>query len=488
MYESGGVEREAAVLALDVGTSSVRASVYDHRGEPIPGAACRVAYQVRYLSDGGVEIDAQTLLDAADRALDGCATAWHRSVAAVGISCFWHSLLAVDGTGRPVTPVLMWPDTSYPLAKLAWVRRRRPDWWAAADRWLSFADLLAYRVTGELVSSVSMASGSGLYDQVAGRWDGEVLEALGLRPRALPEVVDLDEASLRFGDARWPGLRGVPVLPPVGDGACNNLGGGCVGPERLALMIGTSAAVRVLWAGGPWRVPESLWQYRLDRRRGLVGGALSNGGNLQAWLRDTLSLGALDGEALDAALDALPPDAHGLTVLPLLAGERSPGWAAQAFGAVVGLRESTTALDLLRAGMEAVAVRVAAVVHDVEAVTGPVARLVATGGALWRSRAWVRMVADAVGRDLERSLEPEASSRGAALLALERLGLVADATGVPAPPGELVPHDPSRREAYARAWDRQRRLYELLRADPVVGFGGGVTAGEATAAAARDGP
>lgn len=495
LAQSGGVRQEC-VLSLDVGTSSVRASLYDARGDAVPGAVARILHEVRYLPDGGVETSADALLEAVGAAVDHCLQAADRPVAAVGISCFWHSLLGTDGALRPVTPLLMWPDTrsaaevaslaarldgeavrrrtgcrlhpSYPPAKLCWVARARPQWWAAARFWLSFGDYLTHWLTGELVSSVSTASASGLYDQRAGAWDREVLAAVGLDEWRLPPVADLDEVALRCRHAaRWRALAGVPVLLPAGDGACNNLGSGCVGEDRVALMIGTSGASRVLRAGGPWEVPASLWQYRLDRRRGLVGGALSNGGNLHRWLVDALRLPEGDPDALVADME---PDAHGLTFVPLLAGERSPGWAPGAFGGVVGLRESTTPLQLLRAGMEAVALRFAALVRDLDATVGRRGRLIGSGGGLWHSPAWSQILADAVGREVERSAEPEASSRGAALLALERIGAVADAGALPAPVSGVVHADPRRHARYVAAWRRQQRLYQFLASDPVVGF------------------
>ena len=482
------------VLALDIGTSSVRASLYAEDGTPVPGGAARVPHQVQYHPDGAVETDADLLLARVDQAVGACMRAVPGPVAAIATSCFWHSLMGCDAALRPRTPLLIWADTrsaadardlalrldgealrarsgcrlhpSYPPAKLAWIRRMRPDWWTAVRHWLSFGEYVTWHLTGELVASVSMASASGLYDQVAGRWDEEILAAVGLTPAELPPLADGAEPHLPppRGTGPWggPGLGGARVLLPVGDGACNNVGSGCLGPGHLALMIGTSAAVRVCRSGGPWTLPASLWQYRLDRRRGLVGGALSNGGNLAQWLHDTLRLPEGGGEA---ALAALPPGGHDLIFLPLLAGERSPGWAPAAFGALVGLRESTTPLEVLRAGLEAVALRLATLVADL----GGDPLVVASGGGVWHSAAWAQIVADALGRDLHLSAEREASSRGAALLALESLGLLDVTTLAPHLAG-VAKADASRHEAYRRLQARQQRLYEVLRDDPAIGF------------------
>jgi len=486
------------VLALDIGTSSVRASLYGEDGAPVPGGAARVPHQVAYHHDGGVETDPDALLCRVDQAVAECLRASPGPVAAVGASCFWHSLMGVDGQMRPRTPLLIWADTrsapdipvlarrldaeavrartgcrlhsSYPPAKLAWIRRARPDWWLDVRYWLSFGEYVTWHLTGELVASVSLASGSGLYDQRAGDWDAEVLEAVGISAAQLPPVADLAEPGplppRRGGAWGAPDLVGARLLLPAGDGACNNVGSGCMGPDRMALMIGTSGAARLCRIGGPWTLPPALWQYRLDRRRGLVGGALSNGGNLHQWLHETLRLSE---HGVDAAVAAMPPGGHGLVFLPLLAGERSPGWSAGAFGAVVGLREATTPLHMLRAGMEAVAMRFAAIVT---ALGGdPV--VVGSGGGIWHSPAWTQIVADALGRDVHRSAEREASSRGAALLCLEALGVLRDAGDVPPPISGVTTAEPGRRDVYQRLWALQQRLYDLLRADPALGFGEG---------------
>ncbi len=480
------------MLALDIGTSSVRAVLYGEDARSLPQATSRVPHQVRYLPDGGVEADPDALLHWVEMVIDRCLAASPGPVAAVGTSCFWHSLMGLDAGMRPSTPLLLWADTrsardvrefgrrvdaeavrqrtgcrphsSYLPGKLLWIRRAHPDWWDRTAHWISFGEYLTLRLNGELAASVSMASASGLWDHWRQRWDPEILDAVAVSPNQLPPVADLTALPLRqVPPGRWPDLAGARWLLVAGDGACNNVGSGATGEGHLALMIGTSGAVRRLQRGGPWTLPPGVWQYRLDRRRGLVGGALSNGGNLHQWLRDVLRLPAAE---LEGQLDAMPPAAHGLVFLPLLAGERSTGWAPGAFGAVVGLREATTPLDLLRAGLEAVALRFAALVEEL----GGTGTVVASGGGVWNSAAWAHILADAIGLDLHLCAEAEPSSRGAALLALEAVGLVDDVCMLPPPLAGVVRADLDRHARYRAARLRVERLYQLLRDDPLIGF------------------
>src|SRR5207249_151504 len=188
-------------------------------------------------------------------------------------------------------------------------------------------------------------------DQATARWDPEALAAAEIDEARLFPLRDWTEArrGLRAPWAmRWPALRGVDWLPAVGDGAAGNVGSDCIDPSRVALNVGTSAALRVVTTDPP-EPRRGLWRYRLDRRRALLGGATSEGGNVYAWCRQILKL---PGDAeVEAALAELPAAGHGLTVLPHWAGERAPGWRGDRVGVIAGLRLDTTALELTRAAL-----------------------------------------------------------------------------------------------------------------------------------------
>src|SRR5216683_7596622 len=114
------------VVALDVGTSSARARVFDAMGRAQAGAEGHVAYEPTTSADGGVELDPGELMEAVASALDRC-LAGAGAVAAVGVSVFWHSLLALDGDGRPLTPVITWADTRSAAAPRSTPRSSRPS-------------------------------------------------------------------------------------------------------------------------------------------------------------------------------------------------------------------------------------------------------------------------------------------------------------------------------------------------------------------------
>lgn len=476
------------ILALDVGTSSARASLYDLSGSRLAGAEHRIEYEPRVTPDGGAEHDPRHLLDAAAACIDRVLP-MTTEVRAVAISTFWHGLLGFDGRGRPVTPVYTWADTrsaaavddlrrqldetavhartgchlhsSYWPARLRWLSRVAAP--PAAARWGSIGELLFLEWLGEAATSVSMASATGLFDQQALRWDAELLAAAGIEAQQLFPLADRADARLGLRQpwaGRWPALRGAAWFPAVGDGAAGNVGSGCAGPARIAINVGTSAAMRLVAADPPAETPAGLWRYRVDRKLSVVGGALSEGGNVFAWCAETLRLPP--EPALERALADAADRNHGLAFLPLLAGERSPGWNARARGTVAGLSLATTPVDILRAALEGVALGLATIHERLAPLAAAEHDLVVSGAALARSRAWAQMVADALGRPLTISAESEASSRGAALLALDALGLPPGLAGARLPGGERVEADPRRRGRYAEALARHRHLYAAL--------------------------
>jgi gluconokinase len=456
------------ILTIDIGGTSVRALLFDGRGVQIPGLEARRPSSLRQTADGGVEADAEEFLGTVSECIDealvkvGVESAAKSSVDGSGVesidgvafSTFWHSLVGVSREGRAVTPLYTLGDSrsgpacerlakmvdaaavhqrtgcvvhpSYPPAKLLWLKETKRDVFDRVAWWCSIGEYIQYRLFGRRLCSISIASGSGLWNRIRCEWDAELLETLGISEEQLSTVGDMDSPfvglSHPYGE-RWPSLRSVPWYPALADGACSSIGSGCTGPSRAAVMIGTTGAMRIVVPEAPQRIPSGLWCYRVDRARAVIGGAIANGGDLYEWLTRTLRL-EMPTDALDAEILGRGPASHGLTVLPYLSGERSPGWRSDARAAVLGIDGGTTSMDVLQAAMESVAYCFASIWRLLCAALPPVAQLVATGGALQKSRAWNQILADVLGEPITLSRVSEASARGAALLALEASGAI----------------------------------------------------------------
>ncbi|HEY0375815.1 MAG TPA: gluconokinase [Pyrinomonadaceae bacterium] len=483
------------VLALDVGTSSVRGALYDGRGAEVPGTQERLVRGMKTTAGGGAELDAREAVEETARVIDAVvarSALLGARLESVAVACFWHSLVGLDERGRPLTPVLGWADTraarhaetlkhqsdeeaahartgcrfhpSYWPAKLLWLGEERPEIFRRVRRWASFGELLSARFCGETAASASMASGTGMLDVRSSRWDEELLGITGVAEEQLPAIVQarapLGELTDEYA-RRWPTLRGARWFPAIGDGAANNIGAGCTSRERVALMVGTSGAMRVMWEGEPpSSLPPALWCYRADHSRVLTGGALSDGGGLFGWMTDALRLNERAGET-ERELAAMRPDAHGLTVLPFWAGERSTGWNAEARGAVLGLTMHTRPIEILRAAMEAIAYRFALVARALDPLA-PGAEIIASGGALAASHVWPQMLADVLARPVRLADALEASSRGAALLALEATGKLKSIADAEAPIVQTFEPDAEAHARYRAGLERQEKLYARL--------------------------
>lgn len=481
------------ILALDIGSSSLRAALFDRLGRAVQGIEAREPYHVGFTADGGAEVDADVLLALLFECIDAVlvqAGSVASAIAGVAGCSFVNNILGLDAAGRPATPITTYADTrsatlvpglradfdeaethqrtgclfhpSYLPARLRWVAQDRPDWLRNSARWVSLGEYLALRLFGQAAVSYSTAAWTGLLDRRRLCWDEPLLAGLPISVEQLSPLVDVNAARRGLRPAfaaRWPALAEVPWFPLVGDGAAANVGSGCVSPRRVALSMGTTTALRAVTGDADFVVPAGLWCYRVDGRRSLPGGALSEGGSVYAWLRDALRL---DGpETVETALARRPPDGHGLTVLPFFAGERAPGWAGHARATIHGLSLATTPLDILQAGLEAVAYRIALVYQRLRAVLPDEPQIVASGGALLSSPAWLQVVADAIGRPVSASTVSEASARGAALLALEALE-VSSIEEAPDFVGAAVEARPDWHQRYCIAMERQRELYTTL--------------------------
>ena len=485
---SAGVRR-SLVLGLDVGTSGVRAAFFDDQGDEV--AAVKIGREASLLSDF-TELDPAHLVDevieAVDRLLE-TPIAFGR-VDTIAVSAFWHSLLGIDSDGLATTPLLTWADTratqiakafrsqfdetaihrrtgcrfhsSYWPAKLRWLQTEHHSAFERTAKWLGFAEYLALQLCGEIVMGISMASATGLLNQRTCDWDRDLVSALNVSSDTLPEMrrhldVPLSEKLV----LRWPALADARLRIIVGDGASNNVGGGCSSENRIALMVGTSGAMRVVFEGEPPdELPPSLWCYRIDDRRIVVGGALSDGGGLYRWLQQSLVLDD-DPQELVGDIAGIEADSHGLTVLPFWSGERSTGWSGDARGAVLGLTLQTRPVEIVRAALEAIAYRFALIARALETVA-PGAEIVATGNALRSSPVWLQIIADVLGTRVSFGGSPEASIRGAALLALEAVGKIDNIEAVPVSVDEVFEPDRNRYARYQKAIERQEEFYRKL--------------------------
>ncbi len=486
--------RPSAILALDIGTSSTRSAIYDAKGNRVMATTVQLSYPLITGPDGKAELRPADIERAVALVFEKTLKAWRKTkspqpIAGIGVSCFWHSLLGLDAEGRAITPVYTWADsrcrheaellrrskgeealhartgcmarTSFWPAKLLWLRKAEPGLFRKVARWVSPAEWIQERWCGAATVSLSMASGTGLLDGRTLKWHGPLLRRCGLDEARLNVISDLPQTVSKAHAQRFPELAGVPWYPAVGDGVASNLGSGATKPGIAAINVGTSAALRVVVTKEPAvkepLAPFGLFCYRVDAGRRLLGGAVSNAGNLRAWAMRELKLPA-DPAAMEKLLGKRSRPVENLTLLPFWIAERAPTWPEELPSAVVGMTQATSALDLLQALQEATYHRLTQIGEGVEKAARRKLSFIVSGG-IQKSPNALQRLANVLGRPVYASSEPEASLRGAACFAMGKLGMKVTAPKL----GRAIKPDAKAARAYAEARQRQVRLEELLR-------------------------
>lgn len=431
--------RRTPVLALDLGTSSVRALACDDAADPMAGIQARRAVPPRQGADGAGELDPDAYLAALCGCLDDLQAAGSlHQVETVATSSQWHSVLALSPDRRPASFALTWLDTRARAVRVpadpeeyhrrtgSWVH---PLYWTTKIPWLTsgisqpgltfvgITEYLREQLLGAPEISVSMASGSGMLDVGSGWWHDEALELAGVTVAQLPEVSDAPGRLRPEFSRRWPALAQADWMPATGDGATSTIGAGCTPGTSAGVTVGTSAAIRVVHsvdAAPP--LDASLWRYRVDGDRMLTGAAVSSGGVLHEWL---------DGLLGDVADPTSSPGiaSAGLSVVPMHAGSRPPVVLPAGSGLVAGLSLATRPAELVAATYEGVAFELLRSLRllDTSFAAGLASAklsVVLGGGAVAASAWWRRAFAATFDRDVRYQPDPEVGARGAAMLAL----------------------------------------------------------------------
>lgn len=487
--------RAPFVLVLDIGTSSLRAMVYDANAREVESLITRRKYQHDTTDAGGSTLDPRTMFAVLESALDELISLLpaQTQIAAVAASSLASNVLALDADGEPITPAYLYADTqnaraveqlraaydwspitartgcplhtAYLPARFLWLRETQPEIFSRAARFVSLHEYFLTKLFGQSVVSPSFAAWTGMLNHATNDWDAQVLHIAGISRAQLSPLYGTSEsvASLKQEYAsRWQPLATIPWYAALGDGAVANVGSGCVDETRVAVTVGTSGAMRVVMDAqkGLQTLPRGLWMYRVDEKDGLVGGSLTDGGSIFAYFARTLQIP--NAETLAQQVQAIQPDAHGLTMLPFFAGERSPGYHGDARATLTGWNLNTSPAEIWRASLEAVAYRFASIYELLRAAIPAPREIIASGGALLNSSTWIQILADVLNVPVTASGEDEASARGAALIALRALGVIPSLHTLEAALGETFTPNPNHYEIYHQARERQDSLYHLL--------------------------
>jgi glycerol kinase len=442
------------LLAIDQGTTGTTALVMDLSGRAL-GRATR-EFPQHFPRPSWVEHDADeiwaSVIGATAAALEAAAVGWD-AVGAIGITNQRETTLVWDrATGRALYPAIVWQDRRtaprcaelarqghgqkvrevtglvldpyFSATKIAWILDAVPGARTRAERGeLAFGTIdsyLAYRLTGGAVhvTDVTNASRTLLMDIRALAYSPAMLELFGVPEAMLPAIVP--SAGVVGKTAGGDGIaRGIAIAGLAGDQQAALVGQACFAEGDVKCTFGTGAFVLINTGHRPLQSKSGLlttvgWRIGDDVVYALEGSAFVAGAAVQ-WLRD--GLGIIESARAIEALARRVSSSDGVVFVPALAGLGAPHWDPDARGLICGLTRGTTAANLARATLDAIAFEVDDLVRAMADDLGrQVVRMRVDGGAA-ANDLLLELTADISNLTVERPAELESTARGAAMLA-----------------------------------------------------------------------
>jgi glycerol kinase len=482
------------VMALDQGTTSSRAILFDRSGAVAAVEQCE--FPQHFPKPGWVEHDPAEIWDSQLRAARGAlqaAGAKGEDVAAIGITNQRETALVWDrATGEPVHPAIVWQsrqtapicealrargledevrrrtglviDAYFSGTKVRFILDAAEGLQERAERGeLAFGTVdtwLIHKLTRGRVHATeySNASRTLLYNIHTRQWDDLLLDALRIPRAMLPEV---RETSGVFGvtDPEWFGAE-IPIAGVAGDQQAALFGQGCVAPGQAKNTYGTGCFL-LMNTGG--EAPVSTTGLVTTLAWGIGGrvdyaleGSVFVAGAAVQWLRDGLGLlqHAADSEAVARSVD----DTGGVYLVPAFVGLGAPYWDERARGALVGITRGTTRAHVVRATLESIAYQARDVVECVQRDSGLVLEALRVDGGACQNDFLMQFQADVLGVPVERPAVLEVTALGAAALAGLAVEFWRDVSAIGASAGSRTLFEPrlsaDRRESLCAGWKR----------------------------------
>lgn len=366
------------------------------------------------------------------------------AIAAVTFSGQMMGCIPLGATGTPLRSCIIWADQraqaeaqtiaercggdevyrraghrvspAYSAPKMLWVRVHEPEIYAATRCFLQPKDYLVYRLTGELVTDYSDASGTLLFDLDTHRWHTPFLAALDIDPGVLPTPVPSTTV-----------VGGVTAEAATATGLRAGVGAGVIEPGEAYCYIGTSAWISIS-NDTPIIDPaqRTVTFAHLHPARYSPMGTMQAAGGARDWAWGLLRQSGIDIDALDdldSAAAQVPPGAGGVLFLPYLLGERSPYWDPQTRAAWLGMAMPTGKGELARAVLEGVALNLRLILFALREQVAGITRVRLIGGGS-RSELWQQILADCFALPVDTlALKSEATAWGAAVAGGVGVGL-----------------------------------------------------------------
>jgi xylulokinase len=453
------------LLAHDLGTSGNKATLYSLDGKLVASQTC--AYPTRFFNGNWAEQNPEdwwkAVGDSSRALLSGLNAA---DVAVVALSGQMMGCTVVDEQGSALRPSILYCDQraskqaaailaqmdlksfygitghrvspSYSIEKLMWIRDHEPEIYRRTRHTLCAKDYINLRLTGQVATDFSDASGTNAFDLNTFQWSSKIIGISGVDTRMFPAAKPSTAilGTITREAARHTGLKeGTAVAVGGGDGSCAGVGVGCVKPGTAYNYLGSSS-----WIALTVEKPIVDGQMRTMNWAHCVPGYLHPSGTMQTagsslnWMKEQLcspesaaapARGADPFDLINDAIATSPAGANGILFLPYMLGERTPWWNPNARGAFIGLNLASRREDMLRAVMEGISLNLAIIVNIFRAQV-PIEVITVIGGGA-RSAVWRQIMADAYDCRIQSlNVLEEATSMGAAVIGGVAAGVFKD--------------------------------------------------------------
>lgn len=492
------MSKKIAFAGVDIGTTGARCCLFD--GDGVLLSTAKRNYRMIQPKPGWVEQDPDEILNAVytsiREALSGLKGEYE--LEAVGLSSIFHSIMLLDSDMKKLTNLIIWGDNrsndlikrytkafdylydltgcplhvNYPLSKLIWLKHEASDLLERAHKIVMIKEYVLWHLSRVNAIDISVASGSGLLNIHKKDWEESIFEELKVDMKKLSPVVSPLTliGSITKEASSLTGLKeGTPIVIGGGDGALSSLGSGSIAQGVMAAMLGTSGAVRMTVKRPLTDSRRRTWCYILDDETWVVGCAINNAGMVMAWYLDNF-YSELKGKGdpyreMERWASEVEPGSGGLLFLPFLTGERCPFWNANARGVLFGLALHHDRRHISRAIIEGVAFRMKSIYEAVSDVVGIPCEIRGTGGLI-KFPLWAEVLSNVLGRPIRKVNIDEASSFGAAVMAMRGRGFIRSYSEVLSKAVKVIDEiSPDERliGLYNKLYELYKRLYWKLR-------------------------
>ena len=481
------------ILGIDIGTGSTKGVVLSLNGKVL--ASAQHHYSIIQPQPGYSEQKPELIWQAFVQCVQDVVKQLNYPPEALSFSSAMHSLILVDNQGKALGRMITWADTRSeaiaqhlrdsaqgegiyrqtgtpihpmsPLCKLIWLKDNEPDLFKQAAKFISIKEYLWFKLFNRFQIDYALASATGLFDITKLCWSQQACELAGITTDRLSEAVNTSHVEKDINDAVAT-LLGIPkstrFVIGASDGCCANLGSYVTEAGTAALTIGTSGAVRITGNQPVYNYPAMTFNYLLNEKTFVSGGAVNNGGIAIDWLLrkflNQTELTADSYKALFKAIDSVPAGSNGLLFLPYLYGDRAPIWNANSSGAFINIQPQHGQSHFLRAGLEGVCYALNDVVDSLEKASAEIKQINISGGFI-TSTTWMQVLADVTGKKLVVLQAEDASTIWAIFLAMSALYSGYKFKYADSP--QVIEPDAANHEVYKRYFPMFKKVYQNLK-------------------------